>query len=507
MASRRDELNAYTFAKKRMVAAFLQPSPTGTEESAPRPLRAVLPGVIIGVLILVGFGVWGMFKPKEPEGWDEKGKKVIVGSESTTRYVVLDTDGKDQLHPVLNLASAKLLLDPGEGEVVKVEEKVLDSGKLPQGATVGIPYAPDRLPSADEASADMRWAVCERPSKNSQDVRRAAFILADREKEKVEGKDRLRGGELMYVQSGDRHYLLDKKGKKYRIGDDEKLLRAVVGDRQRPQQVSSEWLKTFPEGDPIRFPTLPSDVNEPAGAPGGLPDGENRVGTVLRAPVGSGHAYYLVLKGRVVPVSDFMAKLLLGHPKLADQDGKAEAIGSGALETEGSAFGGDRDWPQDRGRTVNESAGEGKTRDTLCNVLRDVDSKTGSTTLSTWASDSYPAQLPTGATSAYVTPGAGQLFRQVTGEQVKTGPVFLITDTGLRYTIQSNRDGSKEESGIGSDKKDTSQRQESREAEQEAKKRLGYEKVDEQPVPATWSRFLPTGPRLSTADASQPQGS
>lgn len=506
MASRRDELNAYTFAKKRMVAAFIQPSPTGTEEGAPRPLRAVLPGVIIGVLILVGFGAWGMFKPKEPEGWDEKGKKVIVGSESTTRYVVLDTDGKDQLHPVLNLASAKLLLDPGEGEVVKVEEKVLDSGKLPQGATIGIPYAPDRLPSAEDASADVRWAVCERPSKNSRDVRRAAFILADQEKQKIEGEDRLRGGELMYVRSGERRYLVDKEGAKYRIGNDEKLLRAVVGDRQVPQKVSSEWLSTFPEGDPIRFPELPAEVNQPADAPGDLPEEENRVGTVLRAPVGSGHAYYLVLKDRVVPVSDFMAKLLLGHPKLADQDGTASPIGSGALETEGSAFGGDRDWPKERGRTVNASGGEGTTRDTLCNVLRDVDGKTGRTTLSTWASDSYPAQLPTGSTSAYVTPGAGQLFRQVTGEQVKTGPVFLVTDTGLRYTIQSNRDGSKEESGIGSGKKDSS-KQESRAEEQEAKKRLGYEKVKEQPIPAIWSRFLPTGPRLSTADASQPQGS
>ena len=112
MASRRDELNAYTFAKKRLVAQFLQPSPTGTEEGAPRPLRGVLPGLIVGVLILAGFGAWGMFKPKAPEGLGQAGKNVIIGSESTTRYVVLKTDKKAQLHPVLNLASAKLLLDP-----------------------------------------------------------------------------------------------------------------------------------------------------------------------------------------------------------------------------------------------------------------------------------------------------------------------------------------------------------------------------------------------------------
>ena len=53
------------------------------------------PELIVGVLILAGFGAWGMFKPKAPKGWDEPGKNVIIGSESTTRYVVLQT-GKDK---------------------------------------------------------------------------------------------------------------------------------------------------------------------------------------------------------------------------------------------------------------------------------------------------------------------------------------------------------------------------------------------------------------------------
>ncbi len=99
MASRRDELNAYTFAKKRLVAQFLQPSPTGTEEGAPRPLRGIVPGLIVGVLIMAGFGAWGMFKPQVPKGWDETGKNVIIGSESTTRYVVLETGKKAQAAP------------------------------------------------------------------------------------------------------------------------------------------------------------------------------------------------------------------------------------------------------------------------------------------------------------------------------------------------------------------------------------------------------------------------
>ncbi len=179
MASRRDQLNAYTFAKRRMLAAFLQSSPDGSEEGAPRPLRAILPGVIIGVVVMAVFGAWGMFKPTAPKGWDQPNAKVIIASKSTTRYVILKTDGEVQLHPVLNMASAKLLLEAGGGDVVTVAESVLDNGKIPHGVTIGIPYAPDRLPSADEAGKAKRWAVCERPSAGGGDsVQKAALVLS-----------------------------------------------------------------------------------------------------------------------------------------------------------------------------------------------------------------------------------------------------------------------------------------------------------------------------------------
>ncbi|MGW3466457.1 type VII secretion protein EccB, partial [Streptomyces olivaceoviridis] len=61
MASRRDELNAYTFAKRRTLASFLRPSPSGSEEGAPKPLGALVPGVVVGVVTLAVFGAIGMF--------------------------------------------------------------------------------------------------------------------------------------------------------------------------------------------------------------------------------------------------------------------------------------------------------------------------------------------------------------------------------------------------------------------------------------------------------------
>ncbi|MFF4591307.1 type VII secretion protein EccB [Streptomyces sp. NPDC001388] len=507
MASRRDQLNAYTFAKRRMLAAFLQSSPDGSDEGAPRPLRSVLPGIVVGVVVMAVFGAWGMFKPAAPQGWDEPGAKVIIASKSTTRYVVLKTGGETQLHPVLNMASAKLLLDADQGDVVTVAESVLDNGKIPHGVTIGIPYAPDRLPSAAEAGRTKRWAVCERPSAGGDSVQKAALILSAQDIERTEGKERLTGGQLLYVAGpDDQRYVVDAAGRAYPLDKtDELLLRAVVGSHRKPQRVSAEWLATLHRGDPITFPAVEGEPGDQAGAPGQLDDATDRVGMVLKAFDNNSEQYYVVLPGRVAPVSAFVAQLLLFSEDLAPlgQAGHAREVSPGAI-VPGKAFGTGHRWPSEDPVPVNEASAAQGSRSTICSVLRAVDADSGATTLSTWAGTDFPQKLATGSSSAYVTPGSGQLYRQFQGEETKAGPVFLVTDTGLRYVLQSNGDSATDDAGIGTT---AEQREQRRQEARQAQTLLGYKDVDPAPIPAAWSEFLPTGPRLSTAAARQPQGS
>ncbi|MFE6801924.1 type VII secretion protein EccB [Streptomyces sp. NPDC057681] len=511
MASRRDELNAYTFAKRRTLASFLQPSPSGSEEGAPKPLRAVLPGVIVGIVVLAVFGAWGMFKPTAPPKWDETAKNVIVASKSTTRYVVLKTDGKIQLHPVLNMASAKLLVAPSDNPIVTVSEKVLDSGKIPHGATIGIPYAPDRLPPDSEAESAKRWAVCERPGDGGRAIQKAAFVLAKRDALKTESRDaKLRGGDLMYVVGQDKaktEYVVDARGTAYRIAaqaeeDKQQLLRAldIDAENQEPQRVSRDWLDTLHQGTPISFPTIEGKPGDPAGANSTLDDSANRVGMVLKTP----DQYYVVLPGKVAPITDFTAHLLLYSPALVPlaQGGEPLKVSPGAVVA-GQGFG-PGNWPKYAPKTVNEASTGTGSRNTVCNVLNKVDSDNGRTTLSTWAGTKFPAPLPTGSSSAYVTAGSGQLYRQFQGTETAAGPVFLVTDTGLRYAMQSNSDSGADDAGIGTTEKE---RKQQRTEAKQAATRLGYDKVDPAPIPVAWSEFLPTGPRLSTTAARQPQGS
>ncbi|GAA0481037.1 type VII secretion protein EccB [Streptomyces sp. NPDC046215] len=535
MASRRDELNAYIFARKRTVAAFLQPSPHGTEEGAPRPLRAVLPGIVVAAVLVAGFGAWGMFKPTAPKGWDDAEAHVIVGSQSTTRYVVLVTDGKKQLHPVLNFASAKLLLAPDKSSVIKVKESQLDNGHIPRGPTLGIPYAPDRMPGAEEAGRKKQWAVCEQPGPNGRSTQKAVFLFAghDPKLKKLTGEQRLRGDQALYVQGPDEaRYLVDPRGTKYLLGgadwrtadaaEHNLLLRSVFNDGAHPQPVTRDWLDTFQDGAPIVFPRLRGEIGADAGVPT-LPAKANRVGTVLKAPTGNGTQDYVVLKGKVQRVSPLVAKLLLNSKELTPlgQAGTAERVSAADFTPADEEFYGQYRWPSHVPRQANFVPSPDKpdksVNDTVCSVFGGL-SADGTPELATWAGTEYPAAIPDGATSAYVTPGSGILYRQVTGRQTNSGSVFLVTDTGLRYAVQSNNDSGAGKSKIGekappspgaagsSDAQGGTGSAGPTEADQ-ARIRLGYQKVDPLPVPANWSQFLPTGPRLDTNSAKQPQGS
>ncbi|WP_327710550.1 type VII secretion protein EccB [Streptomyces sp. NBC_00464] len=516
MASRRDELNAYTFAKKRLTAAFLQPSAVGTDEGAPRPLRAVVPGLVVGALLVAGFGAWGLFKPKVPEGWDKPGAHVIVGSESTTRYVVLETDGVKRLHPVLNFSSAKLLLDPDSSSVMQVDESELDNGKLQRGPMLGIPYAPDRLPSGDDAGRSKLWAVCEQPGGAGETVQKAVFLLADREADKVGGKRQLHGGQALYVEAdggtGTR-YLVDASGTQHVIGSaaagaklsarDEVLRRSLFSEGAKPQKVTKDWLGTLHTGTPIDFPRLPGKAGDPAGVTG-LDPALNKVGTVLKAVAGNGMQQYVVLPGSVAPVSDLVARLLLTSPEAEVLGQKAQAIevGPQSFTPSPDGFYAKYGWPEQVPTQANDTSAR---TGTVCNVLHGV-TAAGKPKLTTWAGPRYPVAFLDGATSAYVTPGSGELYRQFNGASPTTGSLFLVTDTGLRYAVQTNNDSSADPSKIGASPTPMSPEETAAEVNK-AQIRLGYKDVKPLPVPDNWSALLPKGPRLDTNSAKQPQSS
>jgi type VII secretion protein EccB len=500
MASRKEQLNAYTFARKRVVAAFLQPSPAGSDEGAPRPLRTLVPGIVIGAVLLAGFGAWGLISPSVPHGWDDPGKHVIVADESTTRYVVLnDADShKPVLHPVLNMASARLLLDPGSYDVIKVKESVLDHSGLKHGATIGIPYAPDRLPSAADAAKAKVWAVCDRPGGGTgRTAQQAVFVLGGDEAAAMSGPSELSGDQVLYVQDQNSvKYLVDGDGTKFELGGPDPkarkademgfLVRTLFGENPEPQTVSDTWLASLDSGTPIWFPPI-TGRGDTVQVPG-VPADRSKVGTVLQATSAKGEEYYVITSGGVAPISRFAALLLLQANTQTDPVKTSIPV---SPQPEFLPA----DWPEGAPRQVNIMAGD-TPRNVSCSVMHGGTTAMGGPQLRVWAGKDYPEQIVEGATSAYVTPGSGLLYQEVSGTDTSGGTLFLVTDTGLRYAVSRNNDSA------AANKASSSQQ-----GTNQAAVRLGYEDVKPMSIPSVWSELLPKGPALDTASAAQPQGS
>lgn len=500
MASRKEELNAYTFARRRVVAAFLQPGPAGSDEGAPRPLQALLPGLVLGAVLLAGFGAWGIVRPSAPPGWDEPGKHVIVADESTTRYVVLKDAGtrRPVLHPVLNMASARLLLDPGGYDVIEVSESVLDRSGLEHGGPLGIPYAPDRLPGPAAAAEAKAWAVCDRPDGGTaRTARQAVFVLGRDEAASVRGPDALSGDQVLYVQDEHaRPYLVDAGGTKFALGHADTaegagggsanlLVRTLFGEAPHPQTVTDSWLATLPTGTTVDFPALDGRGNRVR--TGGVPTGSATVGTVLRAASAAGDEYYVVTRRGVAPVTRFAALLLLQAN--AQTDPVRTSLPTGLRPAFLPA-----DWPRGAPRQVNTATGESP-REVVCAVLRGGVAASAASHLGLWAGRSFPEPVVEGAASAYVTPGSGLLYQEVSGHDLSGGTRYLVTDTGLRYAVPRTDDSPV--AGKAAD---------GRPSTGQAAARLGYADVNPLPIPIEWSELLPAGPVLDTASASRQQG-
>ncbi|MEU8685693.1 type VII secretion protein EccB [Streptomyces sp. NPDC048611] len=531
MASRRDELNAYSFARKRTNAAFLKPLPNGSIESAPRPLKAVVPSIVMGVVVLVGFGACGILKPVAPQGWDEVGKNVIVGDKSTTRYIVLDNGKGSQklLHPILNLASARLLIDPNF-TVVKVKESELD-GKIPHGPAIGIPYAPDRLPGKEDVDKPKTWAVCSRPgsglhSKPQQSV----FVLGGKDKKAVEDKGKLDPRQALYVQDPDeKRWLVDSEGKAFEFSGSEPVnerLRQILFGPAKPQQVSQQFMDTllrvprhFGIGMPVVDGAGSGETTDPR-----VPAQAKKIGSILEDSNGQ---KYVVQRDGVEQVSDFVATLLeqgANADKVNGDNTPIKPVPVAAIVPKKDASGEPTDfygeldglpspWPTESLSVANNfergSMTGGLTRPTRngvsCSVYngkniklpggaeKDLGYPNGVPEMQAWVGTDYPVKIATGANS-YVTPGSGLLYTQVRTAQEKTGTQFLVTDTGLRYPLPRNNDSS-DKSGKADDEQD------------KAKIHLGYEAAHPPLILKAWSDLLSTGPSLEIDSARKPQSS
>ncbi len=139
MQTQRDHVHAHQFQMGRMSSALVLGDPTSAEDPASRSIVGLVIGLVLAVLIVAGFAVYGLIVPGGSKSWRAAGA-IIVEKETGNRYVYLN----GVLRPTLNLTSAMLI----EGASAKIQLTARNSLKgVPHGSPIGIAGAPQTVPA------------------------------------------------------------------------------------------------------------------------------------------------------------------------------------------------------------------------------------------------------------------------------------------------------------------------------------------------------------------------
>ncbi|MDG4795729.1 type VII secretion protein EccB [Micromonospora sp. WMMD1082] len=459
MQSRRDQVQAQSYVLGRLTAALVAGDPERAENPHRRTLVGVVCGVLVAALMLAGFGIYGYLRPGGSSAWRKPGT-LVLEKETGSRYVYTG----DQLRPVLNYASARLLFG-GDPPRVSVSSRSLTT--VTRGLPVGIVAAPDALPGPG-ALADAGWTSCAVGGADRAGAGGSGLVLT------VAGghTGAPLGGDAVVVRPvgdrGERANYLVWQGHRHRLGA--AWMARVFGYDGPAESVDSRWIDLLPPAsdiDPVQVPGL----GEPGPTVQGRP---TRIGQlfVVRL-VGAEDRYYVLLRDGFSPLTATGYAIVAADPVTAraypDRAVTPTQVGPSALAQ--VPVSGRRLFPEGLPSVPPPVgvAGEGRS---WCVRQRPggpvevvADTPAGGAAART--------ELAAGAVADAVrmAPGAGGLVRSGRPGQAAGGPLYLVTDAGLRYGVPSDA----------------------------AAAALGYQAAEAVTIPPEWLRLLPEGPLLDPA--------
>ena len=151
------QAQAYRFGVRRLESAVSSGDPLLRGDPVRRRLNiSLIVSFIVAALILGGFAVYGFIRPEPKIG----NAAVVIDSDTGGVYV----SRAGRLYPAMNLSSALLAAGRGQSGSNAPSVATVDSaaiGREPRGPLLGIPGAPNVLPTASHLVAP-RWTVCDR---------------------------------------------------------------------------------------------------------------------------------------------------------------------------------------------------------------------------------------------------------------------------------------------------------------------------------------------------------
>lgn len=459
MASKKDLVEAHAFSRRRLVSAFLSGAPGGREVEPARPGRSVFGGVILAVLLIAGGAVAHFLAPRPATGWaDQPGLIVTKGG---ARYVVTGPENDRELYPVVNLASAQLILGLDLEEKSKVIDQEEIDKEFPKG-TIGLggPNVPEELPLKSDF-INTGWTACT--------ANGAGTFLNISAKPDV--KPSTDTGFM--VQTEDGTYLIAEhatpegfaQAYSYKIeGDQETYADRIFASLPPTLEVPQAWVNLFPTGASLRAEAFGSAYTKF----GQAVEGEDH-------PIGTKGIFdsksYLLTETGWIRISEFAAEVYDTALQAAGKSVSTTSLDSGP-QIDGERL--ETFWPETELQPGVSSA---------CAVLDTTDGTTVRLGIDP-GEDAWRASEPPAAgdlTSARVDPGKGAFVYAANSEKLdkKSGTPYLIDARGTANTL----DGP-----ITVD-------------------RLGLSFDSGPIVPGTWLRLLPSGAALSTELALCPPNS
>ena len=295
------QVSGHRFLVRRVECALLGGDPEDGRQPARARSQAVSAGYLLAVAVLAGCSLLAVLAPQPTLG----DASIVLGQRSGALYVRVG----EVWHPVLNLASARLIAaTPADPRAVP--ESVLARAR--RGPLLGIPGAPqligDPLPGDQSA-----WTICDSGADTTVIVGPI----------RVGGAEAVADGPpvLVTADSGATTQLLYQGRRALVDLADPTVVRALRLDGRVARPVSGLLLDAIPEAPPIAAPPVSGAGGDPPGTPAGRnfgtpPAPPDDARATLCASWAAGHTVLLALAGLPLPAG--AAPVVLAQ---ADGDG------------------------------------------------------------------------------------------------------------------------------------------------------------------------------------------
>lgn len=289
------QVDGHRFLTRRARHAVVSQDVRMLHDPLKRQSTGLTIGVVAAVVGVAGAAVLALLDPAPDVG----STPIMVGRDSGEMYVRVG----DLVHPVRNLASARLVLGRADVPEVVREE---DLAGTQRGGLLGIPGAPSALPAHRDArqAESVTWTVCDEVA--DADRGHPRVVGTDVVAREGDGPGRTTGADEIVLADADGTGWLLRDGTRARIDLMDTDLLAVLGlGAVTPRPVSAALIDPLREVEPVARPEIDL-LGEPVDY--GLPG--LRIGQVFTVDTASGTGTYVALADGVQEVGPVLADVI-----------------------------------------------------------------------------------------------------------------------------------------------------------------------------------------------------